>query len=447
MGRVSRPWIPIVLMLALGRAAWAGAPGCHAEPVQPVAKDEYARLQKALLGKAEPDMDTPFRFFVADIDNDGRPEIVGETSMGSGGYLGLTIYDEKKGKLVERGAPPNLEGSGHADEHFLNAAQATPELLIRLCGRTYLALVGNEEGAIEGYLWKGGRTVRACDADWTAFQRARFKASYDGGLYDIAEHTLSGYLRVCGDALPNEARLAILSDMAVTSFHLGDYASCLGSVKEARQVPGFARSRSKKALVFNEAQCAHPAVEKKTNDFHWLLDDKARSATVEKQLDEVLLAATVPDVDFESAKLDRRAQSWLKIPGGARIPGAVAVARSRAKLDLRGLVRDSLWASDDVQQPVVQDRYVTRTGWVPHSAENRAMLWVDVAAGTSVFVVNDFHDCFLAGSRSLGSAELPPEFKAAFARWRAAIPLKHSCAYFVDGRKPVPDVSALDLGR
>jgi hypothetical protein len=296
---------------------------------------------------------------------------------------------------------------------------------------------------MEGYLWKDGRTVRACDADWTAYQRARFKESYDRNLYDIAKGTLVGHLATCGDGLSPEVRLAVLSDVAVTSFHLGDFKSCLRTVKEARQMPGFASSRSKNALVFNEAQCAQPPAEKRPNDFHWLLDGKPGSAATQKEHDEALLAATVPEIDLENGKLDKRARYWVKTLRGTGIETS-GIVRSNTKFDLRGLVRDSLWVADDIKIPVVQNRYVILSGWMPHSAENRAMLWVDVQAGASVFAVNDFHDCFLAGSRTLGVGELPAEFKVAFARWKALQPLKHSCAYFVDGRKPTVDVSALE---
>jgi hypothetical protein len=408
--------------------------------VAPVPEAEYKRLQKLLLGGAEPDMETPYRFFVADIDNDGRPEVIGEVTMGSGGYLGLGIYREKGGKLIER--DPQFD--------LVEGAQASQDLLVRICGRTYVSLWGGAQGAMEGYLWKDGKTVRACDPDWTAYQRARFKDSYDRKLFDIANTTLSSHLDTCGDKLPPETRLAILSDMAVTSFHLGDYRSCLRTVKVARAVPGFGRSRSMKALVFNEDQCAHPPAEKQPNDFHWLLDGKKRSAAEDKQLDEALLAATVPDAEPETIALwplggKGQEQSRRDAVPARRSAIGKLESSPHVQVELRGLVRDQLTVSDDVKLPVVRNRYVTRAGWLPHSAESRAMLWIDVTAGTSVFVVNAFHDCFLAGSRTLGAGDLSPEFKAAFARWRKVQPLEHKCAYFVDGRKPVLELSPLDL--
>jgi hypothetical protein len=407
-----------------------------AEIVQPVGEEETVRLQKLALVGVDPALFiTPTYFFVADVDNDGQSEIVGVGYSGSGGYLDLNIYKEKNGKLVDYGLPPLPKG----DHDGWSDYTASKAMFVRLAGRTYMELPGIEFGATEAFLWKDGKTTTACDADWTTYQRARFKKSYDDKQYDIAKGILLGHFRTCVNEMSPATRLSVLSDLAVTALHLGDYRQCVSMVKEARATPGFASSRSKKALLFNESACANPSADRKKADYRWLLGAGSSNPQMDPRYEE-LLAATVPEFAFDGATADRGSKAWLKMDVDRQ-----ARLASHAHLgSVRGVIREALTQpTDDVKDPIVGNRFVTLSGCIPHDCEWRAMLWVDVEQGTSVFASNNFDDCFVVASKTLGPDELPAEFRASFAAWRKRQPLKHTCVHFVDSRKPTPNVTTM----
>jgi hypothetical protein len=315
---------------------------------------------------------------------------------------------------------------------------------VKLCDRTIFALAGDEHGAIDGFVWKGGKTTRACDPDWTGYQLSMFKQDYDARLFERARGVLGGYLRTCGPRLRPEARLAILSNLAVTSFHLGDYPECRAYVKQARKLPGFDRSASKASLEFNESACANPPVDAKPPNHRWLLDEKSLSANLPGGPKfEALLAATVPSFDFATAQLDRRVKGWLS--AGLKVPrGAV---KARSEIGLRTMIRDRLTLPGDENhdgRDVVANRYVVLWGCRPHSCEERSMIWVDVETGSSGFATNSFFDCYAVGSRTFGPGDIPAAFKQAAADWRQnKQPLGHDCTAFIDGSKGTVSVTPL----
>lgn len=437
----------VALFAAAGapfRAALA-APGCKPESVPKMAEPETKRLQD-LFKSMDPDADLPIAFYVVDINNDGKSEIVGTAFGGSMGVLELSIFVERNGKIeIQPDIPEPRELRGGEGSWY--GFQGTgPSLLMKFCDKTVVSLAGREDGALDGFVWKGGKTTRTCEPDWTGYQMSVFKEAYDGKLFERAKGVLRGYLRTCGARLKPATRLSILSDLAVTSFRLGDYADCLASVKQAKKVPGFDASKTKAALLFNESSCANPPPDASKADYRWLLDPKKLGrAGAGEPMYEALLAATVPPLDFDKAQLDLRVRGWLA--AGLGVPPGRAV-QALSVLDLRGMIRDRqtlAGTESDDGRKVAGNRYVTFWGCLPHGCQDRSMMWVDVDAGTSAFAANDFHGCFVVGSRTLDPADLPAAFKDALADWKKdKQALAHDCTLFVDGRKRTVNIVPLN---
>ncbi len=424
----------------------AAATGCKAEIVPEVAAPEVKRLQN-LLEAAKFDGEMPIAFYLADINNDGRSEIVGTGFGGSMGVLSLTIFVERGGKAEELpGDVPQPKEIKDGEGLWYQFQGFRGHLLLKLCDRTIVSFAGDEDGAFDGFVWKDGKTTRACDPDWTSYELSVFKGDYDAQRFEKAKGVLRGYLRTCGPRLKPEARLSLLSNLAVTSLHLGDHADCVRAVKQARKIPGFETSKSKAALLFNEAACTNPPVDAKKADYRWLVDPKLRPAdnTAYGRAYDALLAATVPALDFETAQLDMRVKSWLG--AGLRVPrGAI---KARSQIELRRMIHDRqvLSGSEGREdgRSVLANRYVTIWGCMPHDCEDRSMIWVDVQTGASAFATNDFRGCFAVGSRTLAAKDLPAAFKDALADWKQnKQPLAHDCTVFVDGTKFVTSVGPL----
>jgi hypothetical protein len=390
-------------------------PPCQARVVPELKgpdRDRFARWRKK---QGDPNVDSE-AFYRADIDNDGRPEIVSTDHQGSGSYLYMTIYRETDGAFHEVDAPPaptgvSYDGGGWYGHDSSSFFGSKPEPLIQICGDVYMSFADGPMGAREGYVWKNGKTVRACDPAWTAFQAADFKAFYDHELYDFARNNLEDFLAACGPRLEAETRLRFLSDLAVTRYHLGDFGPCLDAVALAKKEPAFSGSGARQALEHNAQLCAQPTPAKVQRAW-FSFDRKGELADFPR---EKVLATTVP-------------------PFG---------------LDLRGTVRDEL-AGPDSGRRVTAHRYVTIWGCMAHDCPERAFLWVDLERGTSVFALNDFEApgggkrCFALGSRTLGRKDLPAAFTTAYEDWRDhEQPLEHDCAYFIDGRTAAVKVTVM----
>jgi hypothetical protein len=436
-------------ILLRASAAAETATSCRADVVPPVGEQELRRLRILTVQGDEPDSEGPAYFFRADIDNDGKSEVIGVGYSGSEGYLDLSLFQEKE-SLKPLPLPPPPPGLDNGEGHWLSSYPASNRLLVRLCGKTYIAVSGVEFDSLEGFLWASGRTIRACDPNWTKFQRGRFQEKYDRKLFDQARSSLRSYMRTCGSAIGADARIRMLSDLAVASLNLRDYHECLSAVNRAKALPEFEQSPAKKAILFNEAACASPKPFTQRPDYRWLIGGAKVTPEVREQREENLLANTVPDLNLSTApnlslstaRLDSRAQAL--IDRSYRPPNA-APRDPDLHLDLRTRVRRTLLSPDD-DEPAIRNRYVWFSGFRPHDAPSRAMIWADVDTGASMFALNDFYGCFAIGSRSIGPKDIPREFKAAFRKWEQdKQERERACTLYLDGRTSTVEISSVKL--
>jgi hypothetical protein len=254
----------LVVAASFSRAAFA-APGCKVESIPELGAAEVQRVSALPIegfdgnvGDADVD-DEKTVYFAVDIDNDGKSEFVSQSFAGSAGYLVLAIFSERNGKVHPMEDPPPPRGMKRDGPYGPWFARGPgPIWLLKLCDKNLIGIGGTYPSAIDGYLWKGGKTVPVCEPDWTAHQLSMFDDRYGKREFEDANGILRSYLAACGARLPAETRRSILSSLAITAFHLGHPSDCLAYVRQAKQLPGFASSRSKAAVLFNEATCAKP---------------------------------------------------------------------------------------------------------------------------------------------------------------------------------------------
>ena len=202
----------LVVLASASFTRAAQATGCEAELPPKLGEAETKRLQKRLLeGVPETDRsryEEPTELYAADIDNDGRPDIVGESFKGSAGFLVLQIFAERNGKIVGLPDPPAPKGltAPPRDGEPWYVRGPGPLFMLKLCDRTIIAVPGFYAGAMDGFMWKGGKTTRVCDPDWTAYQTSLFKQEYDKKAFEPANGILKSYLETCGAHLQPETR-------------------------------------------------------------------------------------------------------------------------------------------------------------------------------------------------------------------------------------------------
>jgi hypothetical protein len=351
--------------------------------------------------------------YVVDLDNDGHDEIVLDEYAGSGGYLHLYVFARRGGGFEYLAdAPPWPEGEpvrdgGWYSHDYFDRATGERSVFVRLCGKTYMTFDGGAGGAItlDGYLWQGGKNVRACDPSWARVQLTEHQALFDAKHYDDAAGSLVAFLHQCGPAIAPEVRLSMLVHLARAEARTGDPHLCHSYVDEARSLPGSDRSAARSDLVAAEQECERypPGA---SADYRWLLDPRLANSNqiVWDPRFEALLSATVPADGPD---------------------GSSASSRSR--------VRDSLVVPGSVRRSA--GRYVSIAGCVPHDCMTRGFLWVDVQTSKSVFASPGA--CDRIGSRTAGPEDLPPSFWQEHRSWaKGACEERPKTIVFEDGRGP-----------
>jgi hypothetical protein len=389
----------MVAFSLLGLAAWTAVFGpatataaatappreCRAEVVRPEHSERSARFVAWL--KAHPDeapsgytfqdlfpepgsvgggspcglrCSDPAKVFIADVDNDGKDEYLVTTTGGSAGYLVLTVFRAEVEGWTRMEAPQELV---HATHPFFDLLANEESLVVRFCGSTYVTLEGGVDvyDWRKAYLWQDGAARPVCDAAWLAEQRRFFQQLFDHRLFDAAYGFLNGAQAACQPPPDRSLWLWMESDLALAAYSMGTYRSCLRHVAAARQSPGFgsAAPALRQALAANDSRCGHALSQAAAAryDYSWLRKfrgSRDQQFAPDRQ-GKGLLSAAVPDLEFE---------------GGAAF-------------------RDVLAARLGVPQGIefYSDRYFVLAGCMPHSCDEKGVIWVDLAAQRSIVLI------------------------------------------------------------
>lgn len=345
--------------------AWLRIPGKDLDP------EIASALEKGQAGER-------LALRIADIDNDGAEDYVLTTYEGSGGYLGLWVFHRTNGgwALVEESP---LENDLAAVHDYFDPLSHAREVLLRFCGKTYLALLGGAgpNYSREAWLWQGGKTRLVCDPPWLAEQRRAFDVLFRHRLYDEAHGFLDDVQATCAKEASPATWLWMQSDLALTAYRMGTFADCLEHVGAAERSPAFAAADATvRGALRTSAGLCRAALDRPVasgSQFSWLLElarAPGRQAVLDPRFNR-LLTAIVPD-----AKIDEG-------------------------LALRDVLKQNLFLPDDTR--VVDGRYVILSGCRPHDCGSKGFAWIDLATGKSVVAVNG-----LVASTTLAAADIPP---------------------------------------
>jgi hypothetical protein len=356
--------------------------------------------------------------YTVDVDNDGRNELVFDRVAGSLHNDFVAVFRSTPQGLQNVPIPPPW-----GDEECCSAA-SREGLIVRLCGKTYVAFRGFGGDAIDARVWQDGKLSPACDAHWARHQLAHARTVYDRGQIDSARIELEAFLTTCRAALEPELRLRLLHDLAVLAYRLGDTPVCLSYTTEAKALPVFPTSPARAAIVAREASCEKgaplPAV-----DLSWLLEGPLKTGyelTSDPRF-EVLLDRTVPVADARTIAITPALAD--RLPAGEGEPVLAPTIRR--------------WVSMCGVDDVVRDgRRVTLTGYMRGSWGNKALIWVDVDTGRSIFAASGWLPGMksrpddVVGSKTVGPADVPAAFWSALDRWQEGPPSRPQL--YLDGR-------------
>lgn len=342
--------------------------------------------------------------FVADVNNDGRDELVVTTHEGSGSYLVLFVFAaEGKGwRLVPdpAGSDDALAGS-HEYHNPLSADQqqlvGRSELFVRHCGRVYLNFAGwlNRHWFRDTFVWQNDSLQRVCTPEWLKQQRGLFQALLDRGLQAEAHAQLEGVQESCRAQIEDEAWLWMESDLALAAHRWHAPELCLAHIDVAVRAPAYAQASRhlRHALDTNRKLCtaARAGVTQRARDYDasWTLSfvGKGADELVWDPRFAALVAALVPDT---------------------LIPGGDGADRFRDEFEM-----NVFGPPEEVR--VRDGRYLTFAACPAHDCGgNTGFAWIDVSGKRSIFGLRSGP---LLASRNVGARELPSEFWRDAAAW------------------------------
>ncbi len=331
----------------------------------------------------------------ADIDNDGELEWVVADYDGLGN-LGLTLFKKDGSGFKNIGDLPWPEGIEQRDGGWYYGK--AEDFLIKIHGKTYIAMSGGRSESIEGYLWMNGKNRRACDTDFTGYVFSKFKGAFDANKYLSARNILEWQLKTCKEEMTSEGRLLLESNVAFAASRLNDGPACSDWVNVAKLEPGFSQSRFKKSVLHNDTLCVTQGT---------VADHGPGSLERGGLTDDELLVQTVPDISFLDIPLDKHGLKW-KANGMISDKDEFG---NRPNYNLREDLSANLSLPNYDSLPTGQHAF-TVSGCRPHDCEDKGFLWMDSAQKASVFALNHawFTEntyCYTLGSRTLAFSKLP----------------------------------------
>jgi hypothetical protein len=408
---------------------------CSAKPtiLMPAAKEQrqefiqWIKSNPKLLEATSlaPDNLDNYPTYLADINNDGKPEVVIVTSQGSLGFMGLYVFSKvNKGKFqylddaLPRPSNNTQDGPWYTHEYW-NQLTDKSELLVQLCGKTYVSFnEGTHQDPMrEVYIWEGGKTHKACTPEWSRVHRDFFKKLYDIGKFEAAYSYLSGILKSCNAAISPANRLWMKNDVALAAFKKGDPETCKTNIQEIKSDPAFKTATKSlvSAVSFNAGLCTGQAAidQQQGNtgkyDYSWLLS-----------FDEALYW----DKNFDGLL-------------SAVVPNAKS-ATSESTENLKVNLKMALSLMDN--KKIIENRYVLFSGCMAHNCGEKGMIWIDVKAAQSAMAIGDIAGdsdaSVVVASRSMTKNNLPKEFILEVKNWanEKKLGLDHVTFYDYSGK-------------
>ncbi len=360
-------------------------------PIQTASESEIRNFQKWHKAKNKgniPEAD----YFIADINNDGRDEIIIEYNSDNA-LWDKSIFSSVKNDYKEIVNIPEDLRKTLFRQYNISKNKKLSITFVKACDKTF----------IRGYLWEKGITTKACSKYWQDYDNSVFLEYYKKREYVEAYSVLNNALSFCEKEIAEERKLRILNDLALTSMKSGDFDLCLRHIEEINKGNAFASSpkdfklavNHNKGLCENSKQKERLAKGKSNYDYSWPLEFKGKSLNnilSDKRLSG-LFEATVPEITT---------RKYLK-------PGDL---RQDFELRFSG-------PPDDVL--LREGRYLTLGGCIENACASKGMLWVDVKQNISVGVLLDTWDeknnFFLAVSKNINFSNLPSEFYTDLKDW------------------------------
>jgi hypothetical protein len=356
--------------------------------------------------------------YIVDANNDGIDEYIVTSIGGSGGYLGMWIFDKTANgfRFNENDDPPKPKDITTDGPWYLRAAtnpfnaHSDPlagygQLFVQVCGKVYLTFTGWATGpSREAYIWEKGATTEACNREWIEYNRNVFQQLYKAKRYAEAVRFMQGPLDQCGNRIEAKQRAWSYNDLALADFRLGDRQSCLDDVGRAKsQMPASELNPAlKKAIAYNESLCKSGQIPEKA-DFGAFFKDVGRSdqgSTWRGEFEDQILPAIVPDVEDDRSAQPHTLREMIDLQiGGAR-------------------------------PEIISGRYVVLADRIEGGLEDKAMVWVDPRREIGVFATtntgpvsspdatSDTVCKYTVGSRNLTKNQVPKEFWDSFQMWR-----------------------------
>lgn len=335
--------------------------------------------------------------YQADIKNDGKLKyiFVFVDNSGSMGAENVLILQKNGEHLDYLGDIPRPADNTHDGPfYFYRYANNTSsdEFLTQMCGNTYMVfdLGGNRDA----YLWKNGKTQSACDDNWLNFERDSFQTLYKNHLYQKAYDQLNFYSKRCNASINPQTAMWIKNDLALAIQKTGDTKESLNILNSIENDPNYSSASTalKKAVAFNKNKCASdlamPAkLEKPMGDkeYAWLLNKKLSEQEKNKLFSTLILQA---------APGGKPSKLFDKVGG----------------LDFLNYPFGSALAQTTYPPDMLDGRYGIASGFVPHDAGWRGILWVDIHEGTSVVGFVADHSLAIT-SKYYNATTIPPRAK------------------------------------
>lgn len=330
--------------------------------------------------------------YIADINNDGRPEYIFYTHEGSGGYLGLWVYDADGHELQVPKAADTLD-----NQRFCNPLTGKDEFLVKAQGKTYMCFNTNTymDPTRTVYRWEDDKCYFCCNRFWIGQQRELFNGLYKNKrhlsaytLIDSFEHQSRPFINKQTDLwLRNDAALAILRN--------GCPYKSLKIIQDIKKTLAFAQASPalKKALEMNTALCLE-AIE---DDKKFGSKGKFDYRPIVKSGDGALPA--LDDNEFFNAVIPN-----ISIPDDPEV--------------LLSEIIKCYFCGAEIT--IKSDRYATIDGFWPHNAGCQGFIWCDAREQVSVAAFTPWRSAncaLIVVSRSLFYEELPQAFFDDLAAW------------------------------
>lgn len=342
-------------------------------------------------------------WYIADINNDGKPEYVFINYEGSGSYLHLIIFQDDGDGLKLVDSP--LRG---IDSEYFNPFTNKSEIFVKVGKKVFIC--GKRHYVFQRRIlyWEKNKCIEIVNPFWIKQQHKLFKQLYQAKRYYNAYSMLHDFESRFRQYIDPQIDLWMQSDLSLTLLRAGLPYSSLESIKQLKKDKTFANAKPalKRAVECNEKLVQEAIEEDRANgtkgkyNYEWLLDlDKNSNDNLSSHKEFYnLLATAVPNCD---AKIN---DAYF---GGNEIYMNFLVS------SYNGIT-------------IENNRYAYFSGWWPHNACSNGFFWCDMKEKISLIAT----DCIY--SRSLFVNEIPKEFYAALAKWIKENKISYSQIIFED---------------